>query len=112
MKFKAPLTVCLSLAALVLSISNRVDATVVPTTDTNQVSTLHKTLILAGTSKSKAPVTTSREHTSNQSPSNKAKHEKGQAAKQNAQINKQFKEAKKKDSKLGKYSFQRSQKSK
>jgi hypothetical protein len=49
-------------------------------------------------------------HTSNQSPSNREKHQKGEKAKKDAQINKEFKEAKKKNPKLSKDTFLRNRK--
>ena len=51
-----------------------------------------------------------KEHTSNQSPSNAEKHQKGQKAKIDAQTNKEFKKAKKKNSKLSKDTFLRNRK--
>jgi hypothetical protein len=50
------------------------------------------------------------EHTKNASQSNRQKHEEGQNAKKQAQINKEFKKAKKKNSNLSKDTFLRNRK--
>jgi hypothetical protein len=104
MKSKTIISVSLSIAILGLSFSTYANANV-GTTAITPIDRQAETMLLAGKGKKS-------EHTSNARPSTANKHQKGQTTKQNAQINKQFKEAKKKNPKLDKKSFENSLKNK
>ena len=91
MKFKTILSTYLSIVILSLSFSNYANAA-----STSIDSQAETPLLVAGKS-----------HTKNARPSTANKHQKGQTVKENAQTNKLFKEAKKKNSKLDKKSFEK-----
>jgi hypothetical protein len=96
MKPKTILSTLLSIVILSLFSLNYADVVSANSTSDNS-----QVVLLAGKS-----------HTKNARPSTANKHQKGQTVKENAQTNKQFKEAKKKNSKLDKKSFKKGLKQK